>query len=1062
MIGGQRIRHEGTEEEMIKLAQQGKIETILRYKTSIDLQNLFPTISVPLVCLPRPLPLGRVILIEGPPGGGKSTLALHICHQWANSALWLERFDLIILAYLRDESIQKAKSLADILPAYTLDMSQSRQKISLKMQGSLGARALFIFDGWDEFPPDLMNNSVVSTIIRQPQKLSLHQSVVIVTSRPVSSGNLLHVADRRVEILGFTPQKIHEYIEKALDGNSSHIQKLVQHLEEYPVIEGYCYVPLHVAILVHIFLTMKGVLPTTLHQLFCSLILCCIVREQATHKLDIDLPELTSLDDLPDGLKLKLSRLTLLAYNGVLQNKVVFYLKDLPESCLPTDVSSLGLLQAVEGLTLTNKSLSYNFLHLSVQELLAAYRISQINPSEQVRVFKKLFGNSRFQAVLHYYSGFTKLAHPEIQEFVFHYQHKKSNIVELLPLLHCFFEAQQPSLCQLVNPWFVCLENQQLLDSNKIFPIDFLAIGFFIASLLSTPASTASVHISICNISDRDLRLLFSEVTKNSSREANKKLILHLYKPLTTEQGAKHLASHLKKSHSISEIILSDGDIKAGLVHIAEALQKNSSVIKLSLCNMELQHTEQNGSALTKIIQSRSNSLTHLDLSGNTTFLNASCADCIFKSLQHNATLVYLNLSNTGLTARDPDTARSLTKMLQVNNSLIDLDLSENSTFSDIGACAVFDGLQDNTTLVNLELSKTGIKCTDSDMVKSLVKMLQVNKTLVHLNVSQSRKFSISSTSVVHLEIEYIVEYHLIFFLTELSKLKHPSGVYTNFDGSLSCRKLVLYFDTSVTAGAKHMASHLKQSPAISELVLFDSGDEDGLLQIAEALQTNSSLIKLSLCFVHLQFTDQNGSALAKMFHTNRSLTHLNLSGAIATFLDSGIHSIVEGLQQNTALINLNLYIGDTLKTDSLSYQPNQNLLCNFSPIVYLQIEFINDCHLESLLFTLSGYGPFGGLANEFRKLILHLYQPSITRQGIINIASHLTESPAISELILSSFHCDVDSLFHIAKALQTNSSLTKLILCHSNLQYTKQNSFAVIEMLRFNKSLTHLDLSGK
>ena len=193
----------------------------------------------------------------------------------------------------------------------------------------------------------------------------------------MSSGNLLHIAHQRVEILGFTQHQIREYIEKALDGNSTHIQKLVQHLEEHPVIEGYCYVPLHVAILVHIFLTMKGALPTTLHELFCNLVLCCIVRELDTHESESGTSEVCSLDDLPDDLKSKLSDLCVLAYEGVMQKKVVFYENDLRKLKLPANLPSLGLLHAVEGLTLLRKSLSYNFLHLSVQELLAAYHISQ-------------------------------------------------------------------------------------------------------------------------------------------------------------------------------------------------------------------------------------------------------------------------------------------------------------------------------------------------------------------------------------------------------------------------------------------------------------------------------------------------------------------------------------------------------------------------------------------------------------------------------------------------------------------------------------------------------------
>ena len=76
MIKVQEIRRGGPEEEMIRLAQQGKIETILSCKVSIDLDCIFPH----LVILPPPPPR-NICLIEGAPGGGKSTLALHICHQ---------------------------------------------------------------------------------------------------------------------------------------------------------------------------------------------------------------------------------------------------------------------------------------------------------------------------------------------------------------------------------------------------------------------------------------------------------------------------------------------------------------------------------------------------------------------------------------------------------------------------------------------------------------------------------------------------------------------------------------------------------------------------------------------------------------------------------------------------------------------------------------------------------------------------------------------------------------------------------------------------------------------
>ena len=363
-----------------------------------------------------------------------------------------------------------------------------------------------------------------------------------------------------------------------------------------------------------------------MHELFCSLVLCCIVREHATHEPDTVLT-FSSLDDLPDDLKYKLNHLSVLAYNGVMQNKIIFYSKDLQASQLPSDLPSLGILQAVEGLTLYSKCLSYNFLHLSVQELLAAYRISQMSHSEQVKVFKELFGRFRFQAVLHYFCGFTKLDNPEIQAFISFYQNGKSSLQEILPLLHCFFEAQQPSLYQLIDSRFFLNENQQL-NSNNLIPVDFVAIGYFITSLLSI----SNVYISIRKIDDYRLKLLLSELSKYpvaeelSTTDASSglgKLTLHFSFPSSTWHGAKLIASLLKQSAVIDELKLFEGTMQTdeddGLLHIAEALQTNSSLTKLSLCSMGLKHTKQNASALSKMLQINK-SLTHLNLSWNSTF----------------------------------------------------------------------------------------------------------------------------------------------------------------------------------------------------------------------------------------------------------------------------------------------------------------------------------------------------------------------------------------------------------------------------------------------------------
>ncbi|MCG8624044.1 MAG: NACHT domain-containing protein, partial [Proteobacteria bacterium] len=82
----------------------GKVDDILRHKYPIQLEDIFKETK------------GRrkVILLEGAPGCGKSTLSVYICQHWEKGQLF-NQFKLVILIRLRDPAIGKAKGLADLL-----------------------------------------------------------------------------------------------------------------------------------------------------------------------------------------------------------------------------------------------------------------------------------------------------------------------------------------------------------------------------------------------------------------------------------------------------------------------------------------------------------------------------------------------------------------------------------------------------------------------------------------------------------------------------------------------------------------------------------------------------------------------------------------------------------------------------------------------------------------------------------------------------------------------------------------------------------------------------------
>lgn len=677
----------GIPETLSQLSQHQKIEDILLHEQSISLHDIFS--PSPQDLSPHSsTQLPRVLVVEGPAGVGKSTLALRICHEWAQSADWSVRFDIVVLVYLRDPVIHSAKVLADILPAPNLELSQRASK---EMQVSNGNNVLFIFDGWDEFPPHCKKNSLISTIINQPDVVHLQHSTVLITSLP---DQMLHKADRRIEILGFTHKQIFQYIG---DGNGILIKKISQYFKEQPVIKESCCLPLHVAMLVNVFKT-NNVVPACniAHELVCEYVLCCVLKNLKMDDADNGLHTFYSLADLPKGIKLQVIQLGNLAYNGLMENKFVFSQVDLQNVKIPTDPQSLGLLQEFEGL-LHVDSLSFTFTSQSVQEFLAAYYLLCLDNQAQLSALKLISDISCLGAVINYMCVLAK-------------QHTHLDLTKISSLLQFIFDdtPKQLSLHQLISPPF---RNLQIHSSTIM---NYSAVGYFIASLLQVPVSTdvpyQKLSCQFYDIDDVRLKSMLDEVISCAEEKPKDELVLEFISSSISGEGAKHLSAFLQKSFAVVEILFDDGKIQSkdsdGLLHLSQALQVNSHLTVLHLKNMNLLCNEQNDLTLSKMVK-MNKTLKHLDLSENESFSDSG-ACCILRGLKQNTTLVTLSLHKICLKATE-ETNHLLSEMLQVNKTLKHLDLSSNLSLSDSGICSIFEGLRSNSTLLHLNICNTNI-----------------------------------------------------------------------------------------------------------------------------------------------------------------------------------------------------------------------------------------------------------------------------------------------------------------------------------------------------------------
>ena len=531
MISERELKY-GTNDEMVKLLLRGDVSGVVSRSNPVTLEK----ISNSLHSRGR-----KVILIEGAPGAGKSTLSWHLCKMWQAGRLFQE-FEIVLFVQLREPTIQSAQSLEELFPAEL----PSKKDIVSAIQYCDGHQVLIILDSWDEFQPGLHKQSVIKNLICNPSLLKMQFSALIITSRPIATAKLQRCVSQRIEIVGFVQDEVKRYFTAAIRDDQM-VQKLTDNLKERPVIEASCYLPLNTAIVAHLFLALNHTLPDTLHEVFTSLVICCIKRHlerQTAEGEDTPEPEISSLDNLPPDIQEQFNKLCKLAYHGVMKNKVTFSKTDLQSFELPAQLSTLSLMQGVVSFTALEQTNLYNFLHLSTQELLAAFFISKMQPQKQYEIFNTLFEKPRFANVFKFYAAFTKLQTKGIQDTVSKIVESR-NMTLILSLLHCLYEAQDDTLCQSVASQ---LHKKLDLTKQSMSPVDCLAVGYFARRVCSTTTAEFKLTLSLDQLDEYLATLLMKELSKCSISQSETAAVTegtaNLYLDLV--KGRKFTAKHGK------------------------------------------------------------------------------------------------------------------------------------------------------------------------------------------------------------------------------------------------------------------------------------------------------------------------------------------------------------------------------------------------------------------------------------------------------------------------------------------------------------------------------------
>ena len=434
---------------------------------------------------------GRLCIINGAPGVGKTTLALKLRRDWADRKL-LFKFHLVLYIPLREPFARLSETVDELLKHFDENCNADDKELIKKEHGK---GVLFILDGWDElklscrgesqFFPRLISGSI------------LPGCSIIVTSRPGASQDICCYADQIIEILGFGREQVEEYIEayfaNACDGDGA--SHLITDLLKYPNIASTCYVAINLAIVCHVYQALSYRLPQTLTEIYKWFIIHTILRylkkKKVAEKMDEQLPAVESTEDVfaspkfdqavqdifKESVMDTLKNLGYLALSGLQHDDLCFCRKDLVSTC-NLDVNDhqfdgLGLLKPVQISHLVGSEPYYHFLHLSIQEFVAAYHLSQMQPSEQMRW---LVHDSKYDNTIKFFCGVNQFKSQPLRIFF-----KNAEPLRLFHL-ECVYEGQWKDHCKVIANR--CSSSFTLSENNtfKLQPQQWAVLGYVMSN----------------------------------------------------------------------------------------------------------------------------------------------------------------------------------------------------------------------------------------------------------------------------------------------------------------------------------------------------------------------------------------------------------------------------------------------------------------------------------------------------------------------------------------------------------------------------------------------------
>ena len=699
---------------------------------------------------------------------------------------------------------------------------------------SHGNRCLIILEGLDEISADWQqNDETFSKLVHDINFLSYAN--IIITSRPHACIHLSKnkKTTRTIEIVGFGKTRIKEYAEMYFNSkcesntvdNLNTAERFIEQVYSDPHISSLCYVPICLEMVLECFEHSDKILYKTFTELYQSFVVSRI-NYHIHHKKAMPLGTIqesdkqcySSLDnvlsDVPELLEGTLETIFLLsklAYNSYFEwyehlnnnkktPKIVYakkYLTHCNIKILEND--ACGLLKATNTLYSTGNTVVYTFNHLSVQEYFCALHISLLPEDQQLQLLKDHL--LTFPYIWPFYAGITKLRSSNVSHYFHQYILQDNQLQKPIQL------EKNPTFTDCRNVMKNCdISDQQTMTvlnsiheaqlSSDVYKHEAYAVFMLqyrfrlydyrcISHFMST-APITQLYLLLCDIGDQEVDILAKckymvpslkvlDLNDNNVTHKGIEYLIPIINNLThlsvahNPVGDKGIQLFSKPPLKFSSLIQLDirciGMTVAGTYYgLSEYLLHNNSLQSLEVSNNNI---EDHGLFFI-LFRKIANPMSYKDGSLNTSLVRLSIKKCEFNLLSIMGqfviallcykTLKYLEISENSikdiginylsnflehklialvqLSAHScgfhSTGGESIAEMLQVNKTLKYLNISNND-IGDDGIAAITHSVEVNTTLVQLKIYDCSYGCKGLEAVN---KMLKVNKTLKELCIS--------------------------------------------------------------------------------------------------------------------------------------------------------------------------------------------------------------------------------------------------------------------------------------------------------------------------------------